>query len=93
MDPKNIITIPSPDTYEYITTFERIQILQFRTKQLDAGAKTTLSKSDLKKINNKTSYNIASLELKLRKIPVKLKRKLPDGSFIIINVNKCKFQL
>jgi hypothetical protein len=90
----NYVTVKSPDIFEHITLFETIQILQFRSKQIDSGARTTLSDDILNKylynINDKNSYKIASLEMDLRKIPLKLKRLLPDGTYQLININKSK---
>lgn len=87
---KNIIALGALDYYDYLTNFEKTQILSFRSKQLDLGATSTLSKKILLQYlkQDLNTYDIAKLELKFKKLPLKLKRVLPNGESYLIDVNQ-----
>ena len=66
-------------TFNIMTIFEKNYILGIRTQQIINGSVVLV---DIKKMDKKTltPYNIALEELKQKKIPFKIKRKMPDGS-------------
>jgi DNA-directed RNA polymerase I, II, and III subunit RPABC2 len=61
-----------------LTKYERVRIIGIRAKQIIMGSNILV-----KGIENKTPTEIAELELKHNMIPVKIKRKLPNGMFEI----------
>jgi len=61
-----------------LTKYERVRIIGTRAKQIIMGSNILV-----KGIENKTPTEIAELELKHNMIPVKIKRKLPNGMFEI----------
>ena len=67
------------NTFIYLTKYEKTKILGIRAKQIEMGAlpKIKYSKSE-------TPLEIAERELKLKKIPFKIKRKLPTDEIEII---------
>lgn len=72
---KNIIIDENHKTYPFLTKYERTRILGQRTKQLNQGHPPYVSvPSDV--LNG---YLIAELELKAKKIPVIIRRPLPNG--------------
>lgn len=56
----------------FLTKFERAAIIGFRAKQLEAGASTTLSPSEVPAGGD--THAVASAELALRRSPVRLRR-------------------
>ena len=55
----------------YLTQFERTKILGFRTNQLSQGARPYIA----------VLRDIARLELEARRLPILIKRPMPDGTF------------
>jgi DNA-directed RNA polymerase subunit K/omega len=72
-------------TFPIMTSFEKNYILGLRTQQIINGSVVLI---DINKIDKKslTPYNIACEELKQNKIPLKIKRKLPNGTIEIWDV-------
>ena len=59
-----------------MTKFEKTKILVLRSSQLSEGAKPLIPISD----EIISSYIIASMELKQKKIPFIIKRPIPNGA-------------
>ena len=64
-------------TKPYLSKFEKAKILGIRAEMLAGGAKPLI------KLDNHISdvYSIAKLELESKKIPLLLRRQLPNGKF------------
>ena len=65
------------NTDRILTKYEKARILGLRALQISSGSPVLVSVPD----NMTDCLKIATLELEQRKIPMKLKRILPDGSF------------
>ena len=63
-------------TKPIMTKFEKAKILGIRSEMLSSGALSTI---DLPK-NIDNSYDIAKMELEQKKVPLIVRRYLPDGS-------------
>lgn len=61
-----------------LTKYERVRIIGIRAKQIMTGANILV-----KGIENKTPTEIAELELRHNMIPMKIKRRLPNGKYEI----------
>ena len=68
---------PKHRSLPYLTQFEKTKILGFRTNQLSQGARPYIAVpqhiTDIREI--------ARLELEARRLPIILKRPMPDGTF------------
>lgn len=68
---------PKHRSAPFLTQFEKTKILGFRTNQLSQGARAYIAVpehvTDLREI--------ARLELEARRLPIILKRPMPDGTF------------
>jgi DNA-directed RNA polymerase I, II, and III subunit RPABC2 len=68
---------PKHRSVPFLTQFEKTKILGFRTNQLSQGARAYIAVpehvTDLREI--------ARLELEARRLPIILKRPMPDGTF------------
>jgi DNA-directed RNA polymerase I, II, and III subunit RPABC2 len=68
---------PKHRSVPYLTQFERTKILGFRTNQLSQGARAYIAVpehvTDLREI--------ARMELEARRLPIIVKRPMPDGTF------------
>ena len=68
---------PKHRSVPFLTQFEKTKILGFRTNQLSQGARPYISVpehiTDLREI--------ARMELEARRLPIILKRPMPDGTF------------
>jgi len=68
---------PKHRSVPYLTQFEKTKILGFRTNQLSQGARPYIAVpqhiTDIREI--------ARLELEARRLPIILKRPMPDGTF------------
>jgi DNA-directed RNA polymerase I, II, and III subunit RPABC2 len=68
---------PKHRSVPFLTQFEKTKILGFRTNQLSQGARAYISVpehiTDLREI--------ARMELEARRLPIILKRPMPDGTF------------
>ena len=67
---KNRISIP------YLTKYERTQLISTRAQQLSQGAVPLVSVQGLKNV-----VDIAEKELELRKIPLIIRRRLPNKKY------------
>lgn len=61
----------------FLTQYEKTKILGFRTNQLSMGARPYISVPD----HVTDLREIAKLELEARRLPIILKRPMPDGTF------------
>jgi DNA-directed RNA polymerase subunit K/omega len=68
---------PKHRSVPYLTQFEKTKILGFRTNQLSQGARPYIAVpqhiTDIREI--------ARMELEARRLPIILKRPMPDGTF------------
>ena len=88
---QNIIVDDNHRTTPILTKYEKTKILGLRAKQINNGAQTTLDKlpTNLHDVNESTvqqlqekhydGYLVALEELKQKKIPVIIRRPLPNG--------------
>jgi DNA-directed RNA polymerase subunit K/omega len=65
-------------TIPILTKYEKTFIIGFRTQQILNGSNILI---DINTIEKKTPYDIAVEELRLKRIPFKIKRKLPDNTY------------
>ena len=72
----NIIIDPLHKTIPMLTKYEKTRVLGIRAKQINNGAKPTIKIPD----NVMDGYLIALKELEEKKIPVIIRRPLPNGS-------------
>lgn len=73
------------NTFVRLTKYERTKILGTRAKQIEMGAAPTI-----KYLKIETPLEIAERELKMKKLPFKIKRKLPSGEVEVIKLrNLC----
>lgn len=63
-------------TFNILTKYEKNFIIGFRTQQIINGSPILI---DINNLKEKTAYNIAKEELKLKLIPFKIKRTLPNN--------------
>jgi hypothetical protein len=61
----------------FLTQFEKTKILGFRTNQLSQGARPYIAVPE--HVTN--LHEIARMELEARRLPIILKRPMPDGTF------------
>ena len=79
------------ETY-YATKFEISEAIGIRATQIANGAPTALSENDLKNLTDTVS--IAELELKYKKSPIIIRRKLPNSNnFIDIPISEMNIGL
>ena len=64
-------------TVPFLTKYEKAKILGLRIQQLDMGALTTLEKTEIEGLNS--NILIAEKELKLKKTPLIIRRRLPNN--------------
>jgi DNA-directed RNA polymerase I, II, and III subunit RPABC2 len=67
--------IEEKQTTNYITKYEKAKIIGFRAQQLSKGAAPSI---DIGEEYN--PYNIALMELEQNRLPLMIKRKLPNGN-------------
>ena len=72
-------------TFNYLTVYEKILLLGVRTQQIANRSAILIDTSKLTKI---TPYEIAKEELRRKKIPFKIKRSLPNGTFEIWDISE-----
>lgn len=70
-------------TIPILTKYEKTFVIGFRTQQILNGSNILIDINTLKK---KDPYYIAVEELRLRRIPFKIKRKLPDNTYEIWDI-------
>ena len=71
-------------TFNYLTKYERCFILGLRIQQIMNNSPIFINTQDLEIVN---PFNIAYEELMQKKIPFKIKRKLPNGNVEIWDLN------
>ena len=76
-DIKNLINSTDKKTIPFLSKFEKTKALGLRIQQLCTGSKTTLSIKEQKYL--KSNIEIAEKELKLKKMPFIIKRRLPNN--------------
>ena len=67
--------INARQTTQYITKYEKAKIIGFRAQQLSKGAEPSIQIG-----NEYNPYNIALMELEQNKLPLMIKRTLPNGN-------------
>lgn len=68
---------PKHRSVPFLTQFERTKILGFRTNQLSQGARPYIAVPE----HITDIREIARMELEARRLPIILKRPMPDGTF------------
>lgn len=68
---------PKHRSIPFLTQFEKTKILGFRTNQLSQGARPYISVPE----HITDIREIARMELEARRLPIILKRPMPDGTF------------
>ena len=79
---KEVLTPSGPKdkhhtTYPFLSNYEKTKLLSLRTSQIEKGAYPYVSVPE----GVTSSYEIAKLELKEKKLPYILKRPLPNGTY------------
>lgn len=64
-------------TYPFLSNYEKTKLLSLRTSQIEKGAHPYIAVPE----GITSSYEIAKLELKEKKLPYILKRPLPNGTY------------
>lgn len=64
-------------TYPFLSNYEKTQLLSLRTSQIEKGGHPYVAVPE----GVTSSYEIAQLELKEKKLPYILKRPLPNGTY------------
>lgn len=67
---------------QMMTKYEKSKIIGERALQLSKGAPT-----DIDPVGETNPLRIAQMELRARKMPLKIRRPYPDGSYEVISVN------
>ena len=67
--------IKEKQTTNYITKYEKAKIIGFRAQQLSKGAAPAIEIGE-----EYNPYNIALMELEQNRLPLMIKRKLPNGN-------------
>lgn len=70
---------PKHRSVPFLTQFEKTHILGFRTSQLSQGARPYIAVPE----HVTEIREIAKMELEARRLPILLKRPMPDGTFEI----------
>ena len=70
-------------TYPFLTNYEKTKCISFRASQINHGAKPYI----LVPTGVNDSYQIAKMELELRRLPFIVKRPLPDGNYEVWRLN------
>ena len=70
-------------TYPFLTNYEKTKCISFRASQLNNGAKPYI----LVPTGVNDSYMIAKMELEARRLPVIIKRPLPDSTYEVWRIN------
>ena len=79
---KELLTLTGPSdphhtTYPFLSNYEKTKLLSLRTSQIEKGANPYVAVPE----GVTSSYDIAQLELKEKKLPYILKRPLPNGTY------------
>lgn len=70
-------------TYPFLNGFEKPKCIAFRARQIDNGAKPYV----LVPSGVTDSYLIAKMELEARRLPLIVKRPMPDGTYEVWRLN------
>jgi len=70
-------------TYPFLTNYEKTKCISFRASQINNGAKPYI----LVPTGVNDSYQIAKMELEARRLPIIVKRPLPDGTYEVWRLN------
>lgn len=75
---------------QYITRFEYVRIIGQRAKQISEGAPINIDIYDTKIFPNGVEdfLEIAEEELRQKKCPLNVHRKMPTGKTLVISVNE-----
>ena len=73
---EKVIIEEDKKTLPFLTKYEKARIIGLRTQQLASGSKPVIDTSNLN-----SNLEIAEKELKLKKIPFIIKRRLPNNKF------------
>ena len=73
---EKIINEEEKKTLPFLTKYEKARIIGLRTQQLASGSKPLINTKNLN-----SNLEIAEKELKLKKIPFIIKRRLPNNKF------------
>lgn len=68
------LNVSTHATFIHLTKYEKTKILGIRARQIEIGAPPRIKYS-----KEEIPLNIAERELKMKKLPFKIKRKLPTG--------------
>ena len=84
---KNIKTLLNnkKKTLPFLSKYEKTKVLGMRIQQLTSGANSNLTKEELKDL--KSNIEVAEKELKLKKIPLLISRRLPNNKREVWRVN------
>lgn len=75
-------------TVGVLTKFERAELVGRRVKALNSGEPTVLKPSEMPPDGD--THAIADTELRLRRMPLLLRRPLPGGGCEVVNPNKLR---
>jgi DNA-directed RNA polymerase I, II, and III subunit RPABC2 len=70
-------------TYPFLTNYEKTKCISFRASQINNGAKPYI----LVPTGVNDSYQIAKMELEARRLPIIIKRPMPDGTYEVWRLN------
>ena len=70
-------------TYPFLTNYEKTKCISFRASQINNGAKPYI----LVPAGVNDSYQIAKMELEARRLPIIIKRPMPDGTYEVWRLN------
>jgi DNA-directed RNA polymerase subunit K/omega len=70
-------------TYPFLTNYEKTKCISFRASQINNGAKPYI----LVPTGVNDSYQIAKMELEARRLPLIIKRPMPDGTYEVWRLN------
>ena len=70
-------------TYPFLTNYEKTKCISFRASQINNGAKPYI----LVPTGINDSYQIAKMELEARRLPIIIKRPMPDGTYEVWRLN------
>jgi len=79
--PDEDLILSRHNTFIHLTKYERTKILGIRAKQIEMGANPMIKYS-----KSETPLEIAEREIKMKKLPFKIKRKLPTGEVETISL-------
>ena len=84
-EPKEEQIVVKRTTFNILTKYEKNFILGFRTQQIINGSVILI---DINTLKDKSAYSIAQEELRLKCMPFKIKRTLPNGKVEIWDISE-----